>query len=106
MLKVKRIKTGTLTSGVETLYDILAGMSGKNRKIIAITTLPLTGQYLRVYRDADQIVDMNSVHLVAGYPWLKMDLPLAEGQHCKVGFYNDGVATTAKHITIIYEETE
>lgn len=106
MLKVKRVKTATLTSGVETLYDILAGMSGKNRKIIAITTLPLTGQYLRVYRDGDQIVDMNSVHLVAGYPWLKMDLPLAEGQRCKVGFYNDGAATTAKHITITYEESE
>lgn len=105
MLKVKRIKTGTLTSGVETIYDILAGMSGKARRIISITTLPLTSMYLRVYRDADQIVDMNSVHLVAGFPWLKMDLPLAEGQQCKVGFYNDGAATTAKHITIIYEET-
>ncbi|KKN15622.1 hypothetical protein LCGC14_0984090 [marine sediment metagenome] len=106
MIKVKRIKTGTLTSGVETLYDMLAGMSGKNRVIIAITTIPLTLQYLRVYRDADQIVDVNSLHLVAGSPWLKMDLPLAEGQQCKVGFYNDGALTTAKHITIIYTESE
>ena len=106
MIKVKRIKTGTLTSGVETLYDILAGMSGKNRVIISITTLPLDNQYLRVYRDADQIVDVNSLHLVAGFPWLKMDLPLTEGQQCKVGFWNDGAVTTAKHITIIYTESE
>jgi len=106
MLKVKRIKTGTLTSGVETLYDILAGMSGKNRVIKRITTKPLDSQYLRVYRDADQIVDVNSLHLVSGAPWLDMDLPLVEGQQCKVGFYNDGAATTAKHITIVYEESE
>lgn len=106
MLKVKRVKTSTLTSGVETLYDILAGMSGKNRRIVAITTKPLDAQYLRVYRDADQIVDLNSLHLVSAAPWLTMDLPLAEGQQCKVGFYNDGAATTAKHITIIYEEAE
>lgn len=106
MIKVKRVKTGSLVSGIETLYDILAGMAGKNRKIISITTKPLDSQYLRVYRDADQIVDVNSLHLVAAAPWLKMDLPLAEGQQCKVGFYNDGAATTAKHITIIYEETE
>ncbi len=106
MIKVKRVKPGTLTSGVETLYDMMAGMSGKNRVIIAITTKPLDAQYLRVYRDADQIVDVNSLHLVSGAPWLKMDLPLAEGQQCKVGFYNDGAATTAKHITIIYTESE
>lgn len=106
MLKVKRVKTGTLTSGIETLYDILAGMAGKNRKIISITTKPLDKQYLRVYRDADQIVDVNSLHLVAAAPWLKMDLPLAEGQQCKVGFYNDGAVTNAKHITIIYEEAD
>lgn len=106
MLKVKRVKTGTLTSGIETLYDILAGMAGKNRKIIAITTLPLNNMYLRVYRDADQIVDVNSLHLVSASPWLRMDLSLAEGQQCKVGFYNDGAATTAKHITIIYEEAD
>lgn len=106
MLKVKRVKTAALVSGVETLYDILAGMSGKNRKIVSITTLPLNNMYLRVYRDADQIVDINSLHLVSASPLLPMDLPLAEGQQCKVGFYNDGAVTTAKHITIIYEETE
>ena len=39
-------------------------------------------------------------------PVLKMDLPLAEGQDCTVGFYNNGAATTAKQITIGYEEVD
>lgn len=106
MLKVKRIKTGTLTASEEKLYPILAGLAGKNRRIVKITTLPLDKLILRVYRDAVQIVDMNSLHLVAASPWLQMDLPLAEGQQCNVGFYNDGGSPTAKHITIIYEEAD
>lgn len=106
MIKVKRIKTGTLTASEEKLYPILAGLAGKNRRIVSITTIPLTKQILRVYRDAVQIVDMNSLHLVATKPWLDMDLPLAEGQQCNVGFYNDGAVTDAKHITIRYEETD
>lgn len=106
MLKVKTIKTGTLTKSYEKLYDILTGMVGKNRRIISITTIPLNLAYLRVYRDADQIVDINSLHLVAAAPWLKMDLSLAEGQVCKVGFYNMSDTDTAKHITISYEEAE
>lgn len=106
MLKYKRLKTATLTSGQETIADILAGMSGKNRKIVAISTAPLADMYLRVYRDADLVVDMASLRCTDGYPWASMDLPLAEGQQCSVGFYNDGAATTAKQITIAYEEAE
>lgn len=106
MIKYKRIKESPPTSGSEQLWDILAGMAGKNRVIVSITTKPLDKIILRVYRDAEQIVDINSLHLVAAAPWLAMDLPLAEGQQCKVGFYNDGGATTAKHITIGYTEAE
>jgi len=106
MIKVKRVKTLVLATSEETLAPILAGLAGKNRRIIFITTKPLDKQILRVYRDAVQIVDMNSLHLVTAAPWLRMDLPLAEGQQCNVGFYNDGAVTTAKHITIIYEEAD
>jgi len=105
MLKFKRITTATLTDGVETLADILAGMSGKDRHIVSIATAPLADMYLRVYRDAEQIVDCASIHLTTAAPLLPMDLPLAEGQQCKVGFYNNGAATTAKQITIGYTET-
>jgi len=105
MLKYKRITTATLTDGSETLADILSGMSGKNRRIVSISTAPLADMYLRVYRDAEQVVDCASIILTTAAPILKMDLPLAEGQQCKVGFYNDGAVTTAKQITIGYEET-
>ena len=105
MLKYKRITTPTLTDGEETLSDMLSGMVGKNRRIVSISTAPLALMYLRVYRDADQIVDCASINLTTAAPWLPMDLPLAEGQLCKVGFYNNGAATTAKQITIGYEET-
>jgi len=105
MIKYKRITTATLTDGAETLADMLSGFSGKARKIISISTAPLADMYLRVYRDAEQIVDVASIVLTTAAPLLVMDLPLAEGQQCKVGFYNDGAATTAKQITIGYEES-
>ena len=105
MLKYKRITTPTLTDGAETLADMLSGFAGKNRRVVSIATAPLANMYLRVYRDADQVVDCASIHLTTAAPWLPMDLPLAEGQQCRVGFYNDGAATTAKQITIGYEES-
>ena len=105
MLRYKRITTPTLPVGTETLSDMLSGFSGKNRKIVSISTAPLAVMYLRVYRDSEQIVDCASIALTTAAPWLPMDLPLAEGQNCKVGFYNDSAVTTAKQITIAYEET-
>ncbi len=104
MLKYKRITTATLTDGSETLADMLAGMSGKNRRIVSISTAPLADMYLRVYKDAEQVVDAASIIMTTAAPVLKMDLPLVEGELCKVGFYNDGAVTTAKQITIGYEE--
>lgn len=106
MLRYKRITTTTLTDGVETLASILTGMSGKNRHIVTISTAPLANMYLRVYRDAEQVVDIASIDLTTAAPLLPMDLPLAEGQECKVGFYNNGAATTAKEITIGYTEAD
>lgn len=105
MLKYKRITTATLTDGIETIADMLAGMSGKDRHIVSIATAPLANMYLRVYRDAEQVVDCASIHLTTNAPLLPMDLPLAEGQQCKVGFYNNGAVTTAKQITIGYTES-
>jgi len=105
MLKYKRITTPTLDDGSETLADMLSGASGKNRRIVSISTAPLADMYLRVYRAADQIVDCASIAMTTASPWLPMDLPLAEGQQCKVGFYNDGALTTAKQVTVGYEES-
>lgn len=103
MLKYKRVNTGTLTAGGEVLVDLIAGMSGKNRKIVSISTPPVAGNYLRLYRDADQIVDLDSERLTTAAPWAKMDLPIAEGQQVKAGIYCV-TTTTAVEITIGYEE--
>lgn len=104
MLKWKRVSSGTLTLNAEVLVDILAGMAGKNRVIKKISFPPTQYKFLRVYRDAEQIVDYDSYILNGEYPVLDMDLPLAEGQQCKVGFYNSSGATTALSISIGYDE--
>lgn len=104
MLKYIKKKI-TPTDGEETLVNILAGMAGKSRRVVSIYTAPLNAMYLRVYRDAEQIVDANSLICTSASPLLPMDVPLADGQQLEVGFYNDGAAETAKYITIGYEET-
>lgn len=104
MLRYKRINTGTLTNGVETILEILSCPKGKKYRIVSIATAPLANMYLRVYRDAEQIVDCASTDMTTSYPLLPMDLPLDTGQVCKAGFFNNGAATTAKEITIGYRE--
>jgi len=104
MLKWKRVSSGTLTLNAEVLVDMLSGGGGKNRVIKKISFTPTQYKFLRVYRDAEQIVDYDSYTLNGEYPVLEMDLPLSEGQQCKVGFYNSSGATTAISIMIGYEE--
>ena len=104
MLRYKRITTATLTSGKETLAEILSGVKGKRYRIVLITSAPLADMYLRVYRNAEQIVDAASIIMTTSAPILKMDLLVEVGQVVKAGFYNNGAAPTAKQITIGYEE--
>lgn len=105
MLKWKRVSSGVLTLNAEILVDILAGMSGKNRVIKMAAFTPTDNKYFRVYRDSEQIVDFDSYTLNGEYPTISMDLPLAEGQQCKVGFYNSSGVTTAIEIMVAYEES-
>ena len=104
MLRYKRITTATLTSGAETLAEILSGVKGKKYTIVSITTAPLADMYLRVYKNAEQIVDIASIAMTTAKPLLPMDLPVDIGQTVRVGFYNNGAATTAKQITIGYRD--
>jgi len=104
MLRYKRITTPTITDGTETLSEILSGVKGKRQKIVSITTAPLANMYLRVYRNAEQVVDIASIAMTTAMPLLPMDLPVEIGQVVRVGFYNNGAATTAKQITIGYED--
>lgn len=110
MIKYKRVLCEGLEATVEHLFDMLSGMAGKNRRIVSIgteysATVAEQEGYLRVYRDAEQIVDCDLTKLNIENRWLPMDLPLAEGQQCRVGTVGRGViASTSLEVTVGYEE--
>jgi len=104
MLRYKRITTATLTDGSETIAEILTCPKGRKFKVVSISSAPLADMYLRVYKNAEQIVDCASINMTTAAPWLPMDIRLDVGDVVKAGFYNNGAATTAKEITIGYEE--
>ena len=105
MLKWKRISV-TAVDTFEQVDDILAGMSGKNRVIKFLLEGDRTAAtFLRLYRDAEQIVDFECDLLTAQAPMLPMDLSLAEGQLCKAGFYNNTGGDLTRTIAIGYEES-
>lgn len=106
MLKYKTHIFDTITTGKEPVFGILAGMSGKNRRIVSINTNKGDLVYLRVYRDAEQIVDILTMLLTDEAPILPMDLPLAEGQLCNVAIYNNTGANWEATVMIGYEETD
>ena len=105
MFKWKTFRFATVTSGSEDLVDALAGMSGKNRVIKQVMADRNADVYLRIYRDGEQIVDIESSLPTQYYPLLPVDIPLAEGQLCKVGFYNKAGTATTPDFAIGYEET-
>ena len=105
MFKWKTFRFASVSAGVESLTDALAGMSGKNRVIKSIVADRNADVYLRVYRDAEQIVDIESSLLTTTEPFLPVDIPLVEGQLCKVGFYNKAGTATTPDFAIGYEET-
>jgi len=106
MLMYKRIETDTLTVGKERIKEILSCPEGKRYQIVSIHCDPLANMFLRVYRGAKQIVDIDSIAMTTAAPLLPMDLPLTVGQVVKAGFFNDTVGNTAaRQITIGYIET-
>jgi len=105
MFKWKTFRFATVSAGVESLTDALAGMSGKNRVIKAVMADRNADVYLRLYRDAEQMVDIESSLPTQYAPILPVDIPLAEGQLCKVGFYNKAGTATTPDFAIGYEET-
>jgi len=104
MLKYKRLRTATLTDGAETIATILSGVKNKNYRIRGITTDPLADMWLRLYRNAEQIVDVQSIACTTSQPLLPMDLTVDVGDVIAIGFYNNGAATTAKDVAISYED--
>ncbi len=106
MLKWKTFRFASVSAGVESLTDALAGMSGKSRVIKTVVADRNVDVYLRVYRDAEQMVDIESSLLTSNAPMLQVEIPLSEGQLCKVGFYNKAGTATTPDFAIGYEETE
>ncbi|GAH23623.1 unnamed protein product [marine sediment metagenome] len=104
MLKWKRVSV-TAGDGAEELETILIGMAGKNRVIKYVATNNHDGdRRLRVYRDAEQFIDIDMNMLTVYAPFLPMDLPLTEGQFCNIGFYNITGSEVTTIISIGYTE--
>ena len=106
MLKWKSHKFGSIANNVESLDGILAGMSGKNRRVKFITGDIDSDIFFRAYRDADQFVNFECDLITTGAPLLPVDIPLAEGQQLKVGFYNVAAGAVTPTIAIGYEEAD
>jgi hypothetical protein len=104
MLKWKCYKFATIANGSETLVDILAGMAGKNRKIVFIAGDIDSDIYLRVYRDAEQMVNLECDIPTTGAPLVPVDIPVSDGQLIKAGFYNLSAGNVTPTIAIGYEE--
>jgi len=106
MLKWKRVTFETPANG-EKVEVILSGMSGKNRVIKFFVIGDRTANtFLRMYRDAEQIVDYECDLLTAESPMLPVDLPLAEGQNCSVGLADSTGGALTRTFQIGYEETD
>ncbi|GAH82005.1 unnamed protein product, partial [marine sediment metagenome] len=86
--------------------DFLSGMAGKSRRLVKANFVPTANRFLRIYRDAEQIVDFYTYTLHEQPPFIELDLSLAEGQQCKVGFYNPSTEGSAMDIMIAYEEAD
>lgn len=105
MLKWKTYKFASIGNNTESLTDILAGLSGKNRIIKFVTGDIDSDIYLRMYRDAEQFVDFECDLITSSNPFLAVDIPLAEGQLCKAGFYNVSAGSVTPSLAIGYEES-
>lgn len=105
MLKWQTFEVAKGAAGVETIIDLIAGMSGKNRNIRYVAAPKTTNLYVRVYRDAEQIVNFDTDLFTTGSTLLPVDIPLTEGQTCKGGFYSSSLGAATYKISIGYEET-
>jgi len=105
MLKWKTYKFSAIGNNSETLTDLLSGASGKNRVVRFVTADIDADIFIRLYRDADQIVDFECDLITTGAPILPVEIPLAEGQLLKAGFYNSAAGSVTPSISIGYEET-
>lgn len=105
MLKWKNYKFPTIANGIEMLTDLLGGFAGKNRVVKFVTGDIDADIYIRLYRDNEQFVDFECDLITVGAPLLPVEIPLAEGQLLKAGFFNQNAGNVTPTISIGYEET-
>jgi len=107
MIKYKKHTFATIADGAEDVYPLLAGMSGKSRRVVSLSGELTALLYFRIYRDAEQFVDIPCDVIKAASPqWIPMDIPLAEGQQLNVGYWNNTAgAVNVQEIVIAYEES-
>lgn len=105
MLKWICYKFPAIANNTESLTDILAGQPAKNRVIKFVTGDIDSDIYLRIYRDGDQFVNLECDLITTSAPLLPVDIPLAEGNLCKAGFYNESAGSVTPTIAIGYEES-
>ena len=74
MLKWKSVKFAAIANNVESLTDILAGQSGKNRVIKFIAGDIDADIFLRVYRDAEQFVNLACNIPTTSAPMVAVDI--------------------------------
>lgn len=104
MLKWQTFEINQGAAGTEKIIDFLAGMSGKNRIIKFLAAPKTTALFVRLYRDAEQIVNFDTDLFTTGWTLLPVDIPLAEGQLCKGGVYSPSLAAADYNVSIGYEE--
>ena len=104
MLKWKKFVFSNIADGVESLTDILAGQSGKNRRVKFMVGDIDANIFMRAYRDGEQFVDFDCSHMTTAAPLVPVDIPLVEGQLLKVGFYSVSAGGVTPTIAIGYEE--
>ena len=105
MIKWQTFEVAKGAAGIETIVDVLGGMAGKNRVIKFIAAPKTSALYVRIYRDAEQVVNFDTNLFTTGWTLLPVDVDLVEGQLCKGGVYSASLGAADYNVSIGYQET-
>ncbi len=104
MLKWKTYKFPTIANSVESLTDMLGGVSGKTRTVKTIAGTIDADINMRVYLDNEQVVDLPCDLATTGAPLIPVDIPITEGQILKCGFNNVAAGNVTPTFSVQYDE--
>lgn len=104
MLKWKTYKFPTIANSVESLTDMLGGVSGKTRTVKMFATDIDADINARIYIDSEQVVDLPCDVATTAAPLVPVDIPIEAGQILKVGFNNVAAGNVTPKFSIQYDE--